>query len=86
MLFPDGEPVPEEETKPIRYLKCTSCTINIGPGHLRDEVWLLQGRPICQSCGERRERDGAYRAITKQELRDTGGGVSLVALIKERTK
>lgn len=84
LLFPNGAPEDEPVAERVRYLRCASCTVNIGPGYLRQEVWLYNDKPICRSCGESLEAKGAYLAVTREELRSIGGGVALAALIRER--
>ena len=85
LLFPEGIEE-EDEEKRIRYLKCARCTINIGPGYLRREVWYdtKLKRPVCKECGERSQT--AHKVVSEKELLESTGGADLIKLINARKK
>lgn len=74
------------DDKRVMYLRCGRCTACIGPGYLQDEVWFdpSVNRKICRGCAD--DRDGTYRLLTAQELAASGGGSTLVRLMKERQR
>ncbi len=41
---------------------------------------------ICESCGMHLEKEGAFRSISGEEMVQSGGGIKLLTLLKEREK
>lgn len=77
----------EEEDKPrIMYMRCQLCTICIGPGYYRDEVWYwpTKKKLLCSGCADYKIEEGAYRILSAQELSDTGGGKHLIAALRTK--
>lgn len=76
----------EEDQVKIMYMRCQLCTICIGPGYYRDEVWYWPAKKklLCFGCADYRIDDGTYRVLSAQELVTTGGGKNLIAALKEK--
>ena len=83
-----GESAYTTDDKRVMYLKCALCTQCIGPGFLMDEVWYVPHRQkyACRLCGELYEDRGARKIVTTKELLETGGGITLLNLLKERKR
>lgn len=82
-LFEEG---PEPEVPRVMYLRCQACTICIGPGYYRQQVWYFPRtqKLLCEGCGDYRIDDGAYRVLDAKELAATGGGKGLLAALKQK--
>lgn len=77
---------PEDATPRIMYLRCQACTICIGPGYYRQEVWYYPTtrKLLCEGCGDDKLDYGAFRVLSAQELAATGGGTGLIAALKTK--
>ena len=68
------------------YLRCGRCTVCIGPGFHFDEIWYDPEveRRVCRACAEVYGKGQARLIVTAPELRASGGGSTLIALLKCR--
>lgn len=82
-LFEEEE---EDEAPRIMYLRCQLCTICIGPGYYRQEVWFWPEKKklLCWGCGDDRMDRGAYQVLSAQELAATNGGKGLIAALRAK--
>jgi hypothetical protein len=67
----------------VKYC-CKSCTVLIGPGYLRDELWYdpTTKRVVCWSCAHRLKPRPGILLVGRRSLAETPAGVPLLRLIQ----
>jgi hypothetical protein len=71
----------------VKYC-CTSCTVLIGPGYLRDELWYdpVKRRVVCWSCARRLKPRPGVLLVGRRALVETPAGLPLLRLINARIR
>jgi hypothetical protein len=75
-----------EDAPPAGIVKycCKSCTVLIGPGYVRDELWYdpVRKRVVCWSCAHRLKPRAGVLLVGRRALAETAAGLPLLRLIE----
>lgn len=82
-LGPTTRSVGETPLEGIVKYRCQSCTVLIGPGYLRDDLWYdpVARRVVCWSCARRLVPQPGVPIVDRRTLAETAAGVPLLRLI-----